>query len=55
MVSKTHQVTGKDGKVIHQHQDHVSTQKKTKTGKHNTRQFPDKWVNTLKKIINRLK
>ena len=30
MVSKTHKVTGKDGKVIHQHQDHVSTQKKPK-------------------------
>ncbi len=43
-VSKTHKVTGKDGKVIHQHQDHVSTQKNPKTGKKTTRQFPDEWI-----------
>ena len=45
-VSKTHRVS-KDGKVIHQHQDHVSTQKNPQTGKHNTRQFPDKWASAM--------
>ncbi len=43
-VSKTHKVTGKDGKVKHQHQDHVSTQKNPETGKKTTRQFPDERV-----------
>ena len=37
-ISKTHRVT-KDGKVIHQHQEHI--------GKHGTeRRFPDKWTGT---------
>ena len=37
-ISKTHQVT-KDGKVMHQHQDHV--------GKHGgERRFPDEWTGT---------
>lgn len=43
-VSKTHQVKSTDGKTIHQHQDHISTQKNPETGKPNTRQFPDEWV-----------
>ncbi len=38
MISRTHEVT-KDGKVIHQHQNH--------TGKHGgERQFPDEWTGT---------
>jgi hypothetical protein len=42
MISRTHEVT-KDGKVIHQHQNH--------TGKHGgERQFPEEWTGT--KTIN---
>jgi hypothetical protein len=42
MISRTHEVT-KDGKVIHQHQNH--------TGKYGgERQFPDEWTGT--KTIN---
>lgn len=42
MISRTHEVT-KDGKVIHQHQNH--------TGKHGgERHFPDEWTGT--KTIN---
>jgi len=43
-VSKTHQVINPEGKVIHQHQDHISTQKNPHTGKPNTRRFPDEWI-----------
>jgi hypothetical protein len=43
-VSKTHRVTSKDGDVIHQHQDHVSTEPNPETGKKTTRQFPDEWI-----------
>ena len=43
-VSKTHQVKSTEDKIIHQHQDHISTQKNPETGKPNTRQFPDEWV-----------
>ncbi len=42
-VSKTHQVTSPDGKVVHQHQDFVS-QTPQKGQKPITRQFPDEWV-----------
>ncbi len=43
-VSKTHRVTSKDGDVIHQHQDHVSTEPNPETGEKTTRQFPDEWI-----------
>ena len=43
-VSKTHKVTSKDGDVIHQHQDHVSTEENPETGKKTQRSFPDEWI-----------
>ena len=43
-VSKTHRVTNGNGDVVHQHQDHVSTEVNPATGKKTTRQFPDEWI-----------
>jgi len=42
-ISKTHQVSSTEGKVIHQHQDYVS-QTPQQGQKPTTRRFPDEWV-----------
>ncbi len=43
-LSKIHQVTNEKGEVIHQHQEHVSTEPNPETNKKTMRQFPDEWI-----------
>jgi RHS repeat-associated protein len=50
-ISKTHQVTDKNGNIIHQHQDHVN-QNRPAGEPAKFRQFPDEWIKYPKKDCN---